>query len=237
MRRFLIILVVVLVALVAIDRVAALVVAKQIAVRAKQSEGLTSEPKVHIGGFPFLTQVIVGKYDNVKVTIHDVTRDNLTVHTIDAHLIGTHLPLSQILRGNVKRVPVDRGAGSVVLTYADMNAYLQTQRLPARVSADGDTLRISGDVELLGRQIPLSGTARLGVAKDTITLTPTVVSQVAGILPASLQAAAVNALTVHLQVQGLPFGVHLQSATVQKTALRFDAVGSAVVLDNTATTP
>ncbi|WP_217577271.1 DUF2993 domain-containing protein, partial [Streptomyces sp. GbtcB7] len=53
------------------DRVAVGFAVNKAAVRIKSTEGLASTPDVSIGGFPFLTQVVGGELDGVKIGIKD----------------------------------------------------------------------------------------------------------------------------------------------------------------------
>jgi hypothetical protein len=233
-RRVLIAVVVVLVLVVAVDRIAAHVLASQIATRAQRAEGLPTKPDVSIDGFPFLTQVISGRYHDVKVTVHGFQHDGPRVETVRADLKGVHVPLSDGVRGKVSRVPVDSVEASMHATFADINAYLAARDNPARASGDGSMLRISGPVTIFGTSYPLAGSATIGVAGDTVTLTPSAVSQAVGAsLPAGLRQAAIGLLTVKLPVQGLPFNLHLRSAKVSGDGLTFTAGGTSVVLTNT----
>ncbi|MEV6016290.1 MULTISPECIES: DUF2993 domain-containing protein [unclassified Streptomyces] len=53
------------------DRVAVGFAEDEAAGRIKSTEGLASTPDVSIGGFPFLTQVVAGEFDDVKIGIKD----------------------------------------------------------------------------------------------------------------------------------------------------------------------
>lgn len=234
-RRVLIAIVVVLVLLVAVDRISAHVLAGQIATRAQRAEALPSRPDVSIDGFPFLTQVVNGRYHDVKVTVRGFQQNGPRVETVRADLKGVHVPLSDGLRGTVRQVPVDRVTASVHVTFADINAYLAAQNQAAKVTGDGSLVRISGPVSILGSTYTLAGNAALGVTGDTVTLTPAAVSQAVGaLLPSGLRQAAIGLLTVKLPVTGLPFNLHLTSAKVVGDGLTFAAGGTSVVLTNTS---
>jgi hypothetical protein len=220
-----------------IDRVAALVVAREIAGRAQKTENLRSRPDVSISGFPFLTQVVTGNYHKVDVTVHDLQRDGPRLERLSAHLSGVKVPLGDVVRGDVSRVPVDHGTASVLVTYADLNAFLAGQRLPARVAADGGEIRVTGTVRVLGTSFGLSGTARLGVAADTITVTPTRLVTAAGRLPSAVEQPAIRLLTVRFSVRGLPFGVHLTEAKVRPDGLELAATGQDIVLERSDARP
>lgn len=236
-RRVLISLVVVLALLVVLDRVGAHVLAGQIATRAQRTEGLSEKPDVSIDGFPFLTQVISGRYHDVKVHVRGFQRDGPRVEAVDADLKGVHVPLGDGIRGQVHQVPVDRVSSRVHITFDDLNTYLASQNNAARVTGDGGTLRISGPVTFLGTSYPVAGNANIGVSGDSVTLTPAAVSQAVGaLLPPSLRQAAIDRLTLRFPVQGLPFNLHLQSARVDGDGMTFTAGGTSVILTNTQAT-
>jgi LmeA-like phospholipid-binding len=225
-----------LIVLAVLDRVAAHVVAGQIASRAQRTENLPSRPDVSLGGFPFLTQVVAGRYRDVEVDVRGYTQQGARVDRVHARLSGVRLPLSNVVRGQVKRIPVDRVTAEVDLTFDDINAYLAAQGSSTRVTAAGSAIRISGNVSILGMNYPLTGTADLGVEPTSVTFTPRELAQTVGsLLPPPLRATAVSLLTAKIPVNGLPFNMTLRSATVSPDRLTFAAAGENVVLDTTAT--
>ena len=62
----------------------------------KRSEGLVGKPDVSFGGFPFLTQVLSGRYTDIKVGIDGLTPPGGPhIQHVSAHLRGAHIPLSK----------------------------------------------------------------------------------------------------------------------------------------------
>jgi LmeA-like phospholipid-binding len=232
-RRLIIFLVVLAVVLVAVDRIGARVVAGQIATRAQRTERLAQRPAVSIDGFPFLTQVVAGRYHDVKVTVRGFQPSNgPRVDEVKADLQGVHVALGDAIRGSVRQVPVDRVAARTHLTFADLNAYLATQNTPARLSRNGTKLLVGGTVTLAGISRSATADVALGVAGDVVTVTPTAVAGVGALLPAAVRQTLVGLLTVRIPVEGLPFNIHLQSAEVDGDGLTFTAGGEGVVLTN-----
>src|SRR5690242_9509266 len=90
-RRLFIALVVVVGLLVALDRIAVVAADRVVANRIETDQSLSTRPDVSIGGFPFLTQAIAGRYDSVKLTVHDLHRTSVPVHTLTVHLSGVHV--------------------------------------------------------------------------------------------------------------------------------------------------
>jgi hypothetical protein len=224
-----------LVVLAVLDRVAARVVAGQIAAQAQRAEDLPSRPSVSLGGFPFLTQVASGRYRDVEIDVRGYTQDGARVDRVHARLLGVRLPLSDALGGRVDRIPVDRVTAEVELTFDDINAYLAAQGSDTRVQAAGTAIEVSGNVAILGTTYPLSGTADVGVEPASVTFVPRELAQAVGsVLPPSVRDTARSLLTVKVPLTGLPFNMQLRSATVAPDRMTFVAGGENVVLDTTA---
>jgi DUF2993 family protein len=215
--------------LVIVDRVAARVVAQRIAARIRTSQDLSATPSVVISGFPFLTQVIGGRYEAVSVTARDVRREDLRLSRVHVTLHGLRLPLRDVTNGSVREIPVQRGSAAVSVTYADLNAYLVPRHLS--VAPDGGALRVTGRVQVpIVGQVSLSAPLRISTDGDGVTLVPEVVHSLAGALPASVRSAAVDLLTVRLSLRDLPFGVRLDSAHVGADGLAIEASASDITL-------
>ena len=82
-RRYVTVLVIVIVLLVALDFAARLVAENVLASKIEQ-QGLQHKPDVSIGGFPFLTQVAGREFQRVKLTAVDQTDGPVTISTINA---------------------------------------------------------------------------------------------------------------------------------------------------------
>jgi hypothetical protein len=231
----------VLVAVLAVlDRLAARMVARVVAGRLVARAHLNGNPLerperplVALAGFPFLAQVFAGRYRNVDVQVRGYANTGPRVDRVRAELDGVRLPLSELARRRVSRIVVDRVHAEVDLTFADMDAYLQRMGSVVRVRPEGDGIRVSGAVRVLGVSCPLSGTADIGVLADSVTLTPRELTRGPGaaLLPPPLRAGALALLTVRFPVAGLPSNLGLKEATVHPDRLTFTAGGENVVLD------
>ncbi|OAA26382.1 Protein of unknown function (DUF2993) [Frankia sp. EI5c] len=229
---FLVTVVLALIVVGVLDRVAARVVADQIATRAQSSQNLAERPDVSLAGFPFLTQVAAGRYRDVDIEVRGYEQEGVRVDRVRAELNGVRLPLSDVLRNEVERVPVDRVEAQVDLTFDDLNRYLASQQPPARVSPAGQGIEISGNVEVLGSQYPVSGTADIGVTADAVTFTPRELASGLGtVIPSELVEPLRALLTVRVPITGLPFNMRLKSAVVGADRLTFTAGGQNVLLD------
>src|SRR5215469_1687382 len=141
MRKLLIALGVLVVLLIAIDRIGVVVAENQISDRLATAYGLSEKPGVSITGFPFLTQVVSGNYQQIDVTADQVQADGATLHDLNVHLTGVHATISQLLSSGSSTVTADRAAGSALVGWATVD-----QRLPRgfRITPDGKNLNVSG---------------------------------------------------------------------------------------------
>lgn len=192
--RRLVVVLLVLVALAAVlDRVAVAVAERTVADRIRQDQGLGGRPDVTIHGFPFLTQLVSGDYDDVDLTVRNLGGVGvIRVDRLTAHLTGTHVAFGDVVRRDVDRVPIDRAVADVVVDVGDVNRYLS-----------GKDVRVTATE---GRKVHVTATVA-GVEIDTdvpITLA-------SGGLVLSLPGGT----QVRLPLPDLPFGVRLESVAVE----------------------
>jgi hypothetical protein len=218
--------------LIALDRVGLYVAENQIASRVQKSQGLASDPDVSIKGIPFLTQVVRGRYKEVDVTVHNVTQNGLTVDRVRLFAHGVSIPLRQVLAGSVKEVPVERAEAQVLLGYANLNSYLQSQLGGVlTVTHNGDMLKLTGTLPFPPR-VSVSVNARIEVAGDSITLKPAAVDDALAQIPGGgvVRGLVEQFLTVRLPISQLPFGIRLQSATVTPDGVAIAASATGLTL-------
>jgi hypothetical protein len=192
------------------DRVAVGIAEDKVAEQVAAKGGLHGRPTVDITGFPFLTQAVRGRYDDVRIAL---TADQLGQPAgtrADIALHGVHVPLSSVLSGSVGEVPVDRIDGTATLSYALLSAQLGGD---STVRAEGDGLRITKTVELLGQTIPLTATGTVALQDNRLVID---VHKAAGAgvdLPGFLVSRASDLLDLRYDLPALPFGLRLTGVT------------------------
>lgn len=235
MRKLLVGVLLVLVLLTVVDRVAVNVAEGQISDRVRTGAELDVRPRTDVAGFPFLTQVLRGRYKQVSFDIDGLEREGLRLSEIRIDAEGVRVDLGDLLSGTVNSVPVDHARGEVLLGYDDLNAYLANRvEVPkVTVGRSGSDLRVTGsvDIPVLNRPVSLSGNATVGISGENVTLLPEAVEAVTGFLPEFAQGSAREALTVRFAIRGLPLGVRLDRATVTERGILFTAVADGVTLD------
>jgi hypothetical protein len=165
---------------------------------------------VDIAGFPFLTQAMAGRYDDVKISL---TADELgqpagTRADVDLH--GVRVPLSEVLAGSVQSVPVDRVDGTATLSYALLSSKLGPD---TRLTREGNRLRITRTVEILGQRLPLTAVGKVTLEGSDLVVH---VDRAAGAgvqVPDFLLDQATRLLDLRYRVPTLPFGLRLTGVT------------------------
>lgn len=201
-RGWLVAAVVVVALAVTADRVAEHVAQDVLASRAAGELGV--RPAVEIGGFPFLTQALGGRYRDLRLSAPAVREAGVALADVDVRLTGAHVPLSAVLRGTVGSVPVDGLRVQALLPY---DALAARAGGGVRLAADPAGVRVSGTVRVLGQRLPATAVASLAVRDGQLVLTAGQV-QAAGV-----SVPVPGALDVQVPVPELPYGVQLTGAT------------------------
>jgi hypothetical protein len=209
-RRLLIAVAILAVLLVLVDRVAVTVADRALAREIRSELALADDPSVHIAGFPFLTQAVRGRYDDVRISLTaeelgqpDGTRADIALH-------GVHVPLSSVLSGSVREVPVDRVVGTATLSYALLSAQLGGD---TTVRREGDGLRITKTVEVAGRTVPLTAVGTVALDGDELVIDVARASGAGVEIPGFLVGRASDLLDLRYKIPPLPFGLQLTSVT------------------------
>jgi hypothetical protein len=205
-KGLLIALVVVLGLAVAADRIAVGIAEDKVAEQLAAKGGLAGTPSVDIAGFPFLTQAIAGDYDDVRISLTAADLGQPAGTRADVRLHGVHVPLSSVLSGSVSQVPVDRIDGTATLSYALLAAQLGGDTTLRR---EGDGLRITKTVEVLGQTLPLTAVGTVTLDGNDLVVD---VQKAAGAgvnIPGSLVDRVSDLLDIRYTVPALPFGLRL----------------------------
>ncbi|MCL9796802.1 DUF2993 domain-containing protein, partial [Frankia sp. AgKG'84/4] len=198
----------------------------------KPGDPVPTVTDVSIGGFPFLTQVLFGKFTDIGVGIDGIPTPGPKISSVKAHLRGVHVPLGDALTDNVGQVPVDEVRATVFITYADLNAYLAKQAGAVQVNPvdGGKQVEVLGTVDVPGfRSQQVGGVTTFGVTDNSLTLAPSGLKVVGGLnfsipLPTGVFPA------IPIPVSGLPFHLKLVKASTNATGLSLTATAKDLVL-------
>jgi hypothetical protein len=211
MRRWLIVTAVIVGLLVIADRVAVVAADNVVAARIKTDQNLSQRPHVSIHGFPFLTQALGGRYDDVTLTLHDLHDTAVPVRTLTVDLHGVHVPLGAVTSQHLSRVPVDRATATILLSFSGLNSYLGDKHLVVTGTPNGD-IKVTGTATVLGRTVTASGTGRIEVRGSDLVVT------------------VGHGLDFTIPLSGLPFRIALVEAKATKAGIVVQATASGLVL-------
>ncbi len=210
MKALVVVLVLLLGLAVVADRVAVGVAEDRVAQELAAEGGLQGRPEVDITGFPFLTQAVAGRYDDVRISLSADQLGQPEGTRADVALRGVRVPLASVLSGSVRQVPIDRVEGTVTLSYGLLSAQLGGDTTLRR---EGDGLRITKTVELLGQTIPLTAAGTVSLDGSDLIID---VAKAAGAgvdVPGFLVDQVADLLDLRYAVPALPFGLRLTSVT------------------------
>ena len=216
MRKLLTSLVVLVVLLVAADRITVHYVERSVGDRMREDGRLDVSPKVDIRGFPFLLQALQGQYDHTVVHVRDLTRNGVTVSRLDVTIDGAKLPLSKVR--TVTDIPVDGLHATAVVTYYELAHSSGLANLS--ITPKGQGVAVTGTVA----GVKATALSTVTLKGDRIVVTAQSIS--AGGVKLPLRGV----LDFSVRIPTLPFGLHLDSATARPDGVYLTASTGRTVL-------
>lgn len=235
--RILIVVVVVLGGLfVAADRFAVSYAQSQAAQRIQSSQGLSSEPKVSIKGFPFLTQVLGRELHEVTVTADNVEASAGSAGSVQGRVRIAHLAadLRDIkISGGFDSAVADTATGTALVSYADLSA-----GAPAGVSVSygGANSSGQGQVKVTGSiTLPGLGAIKRSVVSDVAVHDGDTVQLHAKAIPGAgtipgLDHLVREKIDFARRLTGLPAGISLKSVEATPSGIQITLTGRNVSL-------
>lgn len=218
------------------DRIAAGVAERRIGAQAQQelaARDITTAqaPKVTIGGFPFLTQVLAGRYDKITIVVDRPTSRGVTLDRLDVVALGVNAPAGSVLHGG-GRITADQVTGTAslgwgsVLKLIDLSGYVAAG---ATASAQPDGLvRITAPVTALGRSITITATGNLSVSEGKVQLAIRQVSHDGTLPPIAEQLLTRFKRTFAVDIPPLPYHLVVRSAQAGPAGLLVTAAAQDV---------
>lgn len=222
-RKLLIVLVVLVVLgalFVAADRALAFAAERVVARRVQAAADLRVQPSVKIRGFPFVTQAVGGAYRRIDVSVPRFERGGVRLEDVVVHLHHVHAPLERLLRaGHPASIRVESATAAAVVPYDVIE-----KRFPAEVDVTphGDRMRLTGDVDVLGKQLSASALVRVRASGQDLVFDVTEV-RVEG---HTASAALRDQFSFAVEVGDLPFGARMTAASVTADGVRVRAAGN-----------
>ncbi|MBA2947299.1 LmeA family phospholipid-binding protein [Streptomyces himalayensis] len=230
------------------DRVAVGFAEDEAANRLRTSEGLDSTPDVSINGFPFLTQLTSGEFDDVEIGIKDFEAstgsggnggdsgaDSIRIAELNARLRGV------VFSGDYSSATADSASGTALISYDELLKAAQVEPvqvipgLTAKVTglSDGGNGKIKVGIELTGSLLGNDVSERLSVLSsvkvdgDTVSVDADVLPD----LPFSVAEESVRQIADFTQtIDGLPAGIKLDKVQAAEGGVEISVTGSDVKL-------
>jgi hypothetical protein len=228
-RALLILLLVLAVLLVVVDRVGVAIAEDRVAEGIAEEAGLDDPPVVDVVGFPVVDEAVRGRYDEVRIAFTAADLGQPEGTEADVVLRGVEVPLGALLDGAVQRVPVERIDGTATLSYQLLAAQLGGD---TRVERDGDGLRITRTVEVLGREVPLTASGDVTLDGSDLVVD---VEKAAGAgveVPDIVIDRAADLLDLRYTVPPLPFGLRLTDVRPADEGVVVDVAAKDTVIES-----
>ncbi|OIV37810.1 hypothetical protein BIV57_09615 [Mangrovactinospora gilvigrisea] len=231
LRNLVILLVVVLALAVAADRIGVHVVQNKAADRLNGRFLLTSKPSVSINGFPFLTQVASGTFEDVVLAAPtgrvQAQGDDLALSHLAVELRGVKP------RDNYSHASAESVSGSFVLSYGDVNKLMGDDHTSIAYGGKGSDgngrVKFTTTRTLFGQQRHITGTAGLVVGKSGSSIASSGVKLNGAPIPIISDLVA-QQLTVNRSFSGLPGGVRLQTVDPEADGVHVGFTGTNLTL-------
>ncbi|AYF74817.1 DUF2993 domain-containing protein [Nocardia yunnanensis] len=221
MRALLISIVVLAIVLIVGDRVGVVFAQHEIGRHIADEYKLPGQPRVSIGGFPFLTQAVAGSYGHIDVQVGDWSLQDVSVHDVDVALTDVSASLSAVVNGRTSEFVAGTATASARVAYDTVQHYAPASVESMSYAADG--LSVKGNFPVGGVSVPTTVVVTVAPTDDGIEITPVSVETVAGGIPIPL-AALRKSLTFTVPLKQLPLGAKLTTIKPGAQGLQATAV-------------
>lgn len=187
------------------------------------AEGVV-RPQVEIAGFPFLTQLLDRRFEEVRLRAAAVEPAS------GGAVSRVRATGFDVTTRDWREATVGRLRASGLVGYDTVLRQSGFDELD--LSEAGRRVRIGATAQVLGRSLPVSVLARIENGSRSITLVPERVRVEGGdLLPTTVSAALAERFTLTVRLGTLlPRGMRLESVTPQRAGLRVTVTGSDVEL-------
>jgi DUF2993 family protein len=227
------------------DRIAAYAAERTIATQAKKELAareitVQTEPKVSVGGFPFLTQVAKGRYDKITIHLDRPASQGVTLTALDITATGVNASTSALVNGNGS-ITADDVNGVAELNWDAVNQLMNTSGFGgagAKASAlpDGE-VQVRVPVSLAGLSTTVVATGTLSMGTGVVHLNIKKVTTEGGDIPDVIRrliGSIKQSLSVDVKIPRLPYNLQVREVTAAPQGLTVSAVAANVPLSSRA---
>ncbi|HET8684555.1 MAG TPA: DUF2993 domain-containing protein [Micromonosporaceae bacterium] len=197
----------------------------------------SAEPEVGVGGFPFLTQVVDGNYEDIHIVLRDVSRGGLVLPELDVHARDVKAELNTLMSGEGE-VVARRIVGTATIGYASIRALFDQPGI--QLSEQGGKLRLRLPVDISGQQLTAVATGQITSAGGRVRLAVTDIRAEGLTLGSEAQALLdqyKRRLALEIALPPLPFRLRVEGVQVRPEGLAVTASAQQVPLSGQATLP
>jgi hypothetical protein len=198
----------ILIALLAIDRLLAMIAARMVAGRLRHASRAAAAPDVRVAGGLFVPQLLAGRYRAVDIKLADFAVGGLGFSGLVARLTSVRAPVSSWLDDH-------QVTAGQVTAMATLPLAILRSKLPPGLTlrANGGELTIRGPALLM----PVSAALSIDAARHAISVVPKVLG-----VP--------SLVGFSIALPGLPEGMEIESADVTDMGVRLHLRGADVIL-------
>lgn len=194
---------------------------------------------VSVGGFPFLTQVARGNYEEITIDMSEVRLPGgagrgATLPELGVVARGVDADPAELVEGTAK-VVAEQVTGTAVVSFTTLESLVDYSRFKlseVRFSESAGALRATGTASIAGVRVPISAVADISVVDGQFEVrlrdAKAVGVQTPQIARNYLDGLVERSVTARLPQ--LPFSLTLDSVTVEPEGLSINATGRNVPL-------
>jgi hypothetical protein len=229
--------------LVAVDRIGAAAAENLIADQAAKemkARNISSaqKPDVSVGGFPFLTQVLAGKYDKVTIKVDKPSTDKVTLESLTLVAAPVHAPL-KTLTSHQGQVTADEVTGTATMTWAEVTKLLEVAGVPGvdpsqvQLTVVDNKIHLRIPVSVRGVDGAITATGSLAVAGGKVKVNLTDVGTEGADVPplvSQLLKSATRNVSLSVNIPNMPYDMTVKKVETTKTGIVATASASNVRL-------
>jgi hypothetical protein len=187
---------------------------------------LDHTPEVSIKGFPFLTQALDGRYDEIDINVGELNEQGVRLTDTMVALKGVTAPMSDAMNGDSSKMVADTATSTATIGYDDVNKAAPNGM---KVSAQGPALQVRGPYSVLGVTRTVTATVTVQPSGRTIRVVPQTVKAAGMSVPIGLVR---QAFTFTMPVKSLPLGTRISDVQVKPEGLRVSTTAQNVKLSS-----
>ncbi|WP_346620246.1 DUF2993 domain-containing protein [Blastococcus montanus] len=197
----------------------------------QEQTGTFERPTVQVRGAFFLPQVLRGRYEEVDIAMEGLVSGPLRIDSVRAELDDVYLSFHDLLHGETDEVVIRYTEAEALLTYDDLNEYLDLTGRPLTLAeADDGELMVNGSVDVLGATLEASADADIGSEDGELVVQPTRFGGIEGLDRVS-ELLLDQRFTFRVPLDPLPFAQRVTDIGLVDAGVVVDVAGEWVVLD------